>query len=138
MLYDNGLYDADDDDDEIEGLSSFLNEMTDLMANVQASEGTEKCESLEDLQKLFVSMFSADLAALGNAGPTASSNFDKKRDRGCSNYGTSFLDSYILEQNISSPQLYFNGNIGNEIDLNTSSSKKTRCNNNGLNPSAFG
>ncbi|KAI5059980.1 hypothetical protein GOP47_0024400 [Adiantum capillus-veneris] len=58
MLYDSGLYYPDDDEEDIEGLSSFLNEMTGMMANVQDSE---KMNSLEDLQQLFAFHFDNNL-----------------------------------------------------------------------------
>lgn len=60
-LYDNGLYDPDDDEEDVEGLTGFINEMSGLMAEVQESEKSGKGSSFEDLRHLFVNMFSADL-----------------------------------------------------------------------------
>lgn len=70
MLYDNGLFDPEDDDENIEGLSSFINEMSDMMTGVQASEDSSRNgSSFEELQQLFVSMFSAELANFNDPNP---------------------------------------------------------------------
>ncbi|KAH7443956.1 hypothetical protein KP509_02G058100 [Ceratopteris richardii] len=126
-LYDAGFYNPDDDDDEIEGLSSFLNEMADMMAHAQDSQDTGKCDSLEDLQHLFVSMFSADLNAAHSSCPPnpASSNLDKECEWECSSYAKSLFDSCIMDENFPSSQTHFifDDNLCAGKDLNSSSSK---------------
>lgn len=55
-LYDNGLYNANDDDEDIEGLSGFIREMSGMM-----TEKGAKGSTFEELQQLFVDMFSTDI-----------------------------------------------------------------------------
>lgn len=77
-LYDNGIYDPDDDDEDIEGLSSFISEMSGLMSEVQASEMSDKGNSFEELQQHFMNMFTTDLDMAGFNDSTVSMNlFDK-------------------------------------------------------------
>ncbi|KAI5054508.1 hypothetical protein GOP47_0030603, partial [Adiantum capillus-veneris] len=138
MLYDSGLYYPDDDEEDIEGLSSFLNEMTGMMANVQDSE---KMNSLEDLQQLFVSMFSADLAAFSDPRPPPSAssvNFEKKRGWGSDDYGTSYFGSCVMDESFLSPQnhYFFDQAFHFDNNLDVSTCKKTKCAPNGLNSTA--
>lgn len=52
FLYDVGVYDFDDEDDE-NGMGDFLDEMAAMMNNMKSSEG----ESFEELQVMFEEMF---------------------------------------------------------------------------------
>lgn len=57
FLYDVGVYDSDDDDDE-NGMGDFLSEMTTMMNQNKANE--RRNESFEDLQELFQEIFYSD------------------------------------------------------------------------------
>eukprot|EP00250_Pteridium_aquilinum_P013699 c21513_g1_i1 orf=711-1439(+) len=134
MLYDSGLYNPEDDDEDIEGFSSFLDEMSGMMADVQASEEAGKGSSFEELQQLFVSMFSADLAAFNNQCPpsaASSINFDRKRGWGGGDYETtSYFGSCIMDQSLPLPpqtHLFFNDAFHHGSNVNTSAPKKTKC-----------
>lgn len=84
-LYDSGLYDPDNDDEDVEGLVDFISEMSGMMAEVQASEDG-KGTSFQELQQLFVDIFSVDAGmARFNAAstrPAPRMQFDKKRSWG--------------------------------------------------------
>ncbi|MCO5579126.1 hypothetical protein L7F22_032978 [Adiantum nelumboides] len=127
MLYDSGLYSPDDDEEDTEGFSSFLSEMMGMMANVQDAG---KANSLEDLQQLFFSMFSADLAALNNPSPpaAASVSFEKKRGWGSGDYGTSYFESCVMEETFPSPQshYFFDEAFDFESNISTSTCKKSK------------
>ncbi|XP_039119796.1 dnaJ homolog subfamily B member 8-like isoform X1 [Dioscorea cayenensis subsp. rotundata] len=64
FLYDVGIYESDDDDN---GMGDFLGEMAQMMSQTKPSENGQ--ESFEELQKLFVEMFHADLDLGLGAGP---------------------------------------------------------------------
>ena len=84
-------------------------------------QGSGKGNSFEELQKLFVSMFSADLAAFDNSiAPPNCTTSDKKR--GASN-PFHFFES--PEESFAQAQNHFFG-CGN--DVNTSTPKKTKSN----------
>ena len=83
-------------------------------------QGSGKGNSFEELQKLFVSMFSADLAAFDNSIARNCATSDKKR--GASN---SFPFFESPEENFAQPQNHFFG-CGN--DVNSSTPKKTKSN----------
>ncbi|KAK3128612.1 hypothetical protein QOZ80_6BG0464130 [Eleusine coracana subsp. coracana] len=58
FLYDVGVYDTeDDDDDDLSGMGDFLGEMADMMSQATPTE------SFEELQQLFVDMFQDDIMA---------------------------------------------------------------------------
>lgn len=129
MLYDSGLYDPEDDEEDIEGLSSFLNEMSGMMADVQASEKLGKGSSLKELQQLFVNMFSTDLAAFNDPClPSASSiSFDRKRAWGGGDYdATSYIEACIMEET-SQTRYFFNDAVHYGNNANISAPKKTKC-----------
>ncbi|KAL8470991.1 hypothetical protein ACS0TY_033534 [Phlomoides rotata] len=52
-LYDAGLYDPGNEEDEVEGFTDFLQEMTSLIKN---STKKEKTYSMEELQSMFWEM----------------------------------------------------------------------------------
>nr|GLL23266.1 dnaJ homolog subfamily B member 7 isoform X1 [Ipomoea trifida] len=60
FLYDVGVYDCDDDDDE-NGMGDFLNEMAAMMSENKTNEN--QGESFEELQELFEEMFQSDIEA---------------------------------------------------------------------------
>lgn len=72
FLYDVGVYDSDDGDDE-NGMGDFLSEMAVMMSQTKANENVE--ESFNELQELFEEMFQGDTEALGSSsqGTTSSS-----------------------------------------------------------------
>ncbi|XP_008679254.3 chaperone protein DnaJ isoform X2 [Zea mays] len=53
LLYDVGVYDDEDDEDSMQGMGDFIGEMTQMMSQRQ--------ESFEELQQLFVDMFQSDI-----------------------------------------------------------------------------
>ncbi|PIN09565.1 hypothetical protein CDL12_17866 [Handroanthus impetiginosus] len=62
FLYDVGVYDCDDDDDE-NGMGEFLNEMATMMSQAKSNETGN--ETFEELQELFDEMFQSDIEAFG-------------------------------------------------------------------------
>lgn len=58
LLYDVGIYDNDDDENN-DGMGEFLNEMVAMMSDTKPSQNGE--ESFEQLQELFEEMFQADV-----------------------------------------------------------------------------
>ncbi|XP_073299243.1 uncharacterized protein [Primulina huaijiensis] len=67
-LYDLGVYDCEDDDDE-NGVGDFLNEMVSMMS--QSNENGN--ESLEQLQELFYKIFDSDINSFGSSSSSSSS-----------------------------------------------------------------
>ncbi|KAI8529728.1 hypothetical protein RHMOL_Rhmol12G0247800 [Rhododendron molle] len=63
FLYDVGLYDNDDDDEN--GMGDFLNEMAVMMSQNKSSKNAE--ESFEELKELFEEMFQSDMEAFGSS-----------------------------------------------------------------------
>ncbi|XP_065868455.1 uncharacterized protein [Euphorbia lathyris] len=59
FLYDVGLYDSDDDDEN--GMGGFLNEMAEMISQTKPNENRN--ESFEELQELFEEMFHDDIAS---------------------------------------------------------------------------
>lgn len=70
LMYDLGVYDRDDDDDNI-GMGDFLDEMAALMRQDKCSENV--VESFEDLKSLFNDMFQNDLEGFGGMGSSSKS-----------------------------------------------------------------
>ncbi|KAL3511582.1 hypothetical protein ACH5RR_024299 [Cinchona calisaya] len=64
FLYDVGVYDCDDDEDE-NGMGDFLNEMATMMSQNKANENQE--QSFEGLRELFDEMFQSDIEAFGSS-----------------------------------------------------------------------
>ncbi|KAK6124695.1 hypothetical protein DH2020_041550 [Rehmannia glutinosa] len=58
FLYDVGVYDCNDDDDE-NGMGEFLNEMAAMMSQTKSNENGN--ETFEELQQLFDEMFQSDI-----------------------------------------------------------------------------
>lgn len=87
LLYDVGVYDSDDDDDN-NGMGDFLNEMAAMMSQTQTNENGE--ETFEELQNLFEEMFQGDNDAFGSSSQCTSS---------CSNSSS----SYVSYTEISNP-----------------------------------
>ncbi|KAI5665354.1 hypothetical protein M9H77_15207 [Catharanthus roseus] len=71
FLYDVGVYDCDDDDDE-NGMGDFLNEMAAMMNQNKSTENRE--ESFQDLQELFEEMFQSDMDAFASSSSSSSSS----------------------------------------------------------------
>ncbi|KAL8232478.1 hypothetical protein R6Q57_002256 [Mikania cordata] len=69
FLYDVGVYDSDDDDEN--GMADFLSEMADMMSQNKPSENGE--ESFEELKDLFEEMFQSDIESLSSSSQTGSS-----------------------------------------------------------------
>lgn len=67
LLYDVGVYDSDDDDDN--GMGDFLTEMVAMMDQTKPNENGE--ESFEKLQELFQEMFNDDMDGFGPNSPTS-------------------------------------------------------------------
>ncbi|XP_051152723.1 uncharacterized protein LOC127266510 [Andrographis paniculata] len=67
FLYDLGVYDSDDENDE-NGMGDFLNEMVTMMS--QSKQNENKSTSFEELQQLFEDVFHNDVDAF-NASPCA-------------------------------------------------------------------
>lgn len=59
LLYDVGVYDSNDDDDEI-GMGEFLNEMVSMMNQTECDEN----ENFEELQEFFDQMFQSDMEGI--------------------------------------------------------------------------
>ncbi|KAL1559186.1 chaperone protein dnaJ 6-like [Salvia divinorum] len=70
FLYDVGVYNSDDDDDE-NGMGDFLSEMAALM---NQNKSNERNESFEDLQVLFQEIFQSDTDTLGSSTMCVSSS----------------------------------------------------------------
>ncbi|XP_057797078.1 uncharacterized protein LOC131013089 isoform X2 [Salvia miltiorrhiza] len=64
FLYDVGVYNSDDDDDE-NGMGDFLNEMATMMNQNKSNESRN--ESFEDLQVLFQELFQSDTDTFGSS-----------------------------------------------------------------------
>ncbi|CAI9114476.1 OLC1v1015205C2 [Oldenlandia corymbosa var. corymbosa] len=59
FLYDVGIYDCDDDDQDANGMADFVNEMVDMMSQIPSNENEE--DSFEKLQEMFEEVFQGDL-----------------------------------------------------------------------------
>ncbi|KAL6912011.1 hypothetical protein ACP4OV_000816 [Aristida adscensionis] len=57
FLYDVGVYNNEDDEDNLQGMGDFIGEMAQMMSQAQPT----RQESFEELQQLFVDMFQSDL-----------------------------------------------------------------------------
>ncbi|KAH6781248.1 hypothetical protein C2S51_006541 [Perilla frutescens var. frutescens] len=68
FLYDVGVYDSDDDDDE-NGMGDFLSEMATMMNQNKSNE--RRNESFEDLQQLFQEIFHSDTEAFASSSRSA-------------------------------------------------------------------
>ncbi|XP_073142984.1 uncharacterized protein [Henckelia pumila] len=68
FLYDLGIHDFDDHDDENEGMVNFLNEMASMMSSHDANDNGNT--SFEELQELFNDIFESDIES-----PASSSSF---------------------------------------------------------------
>ncbi|XP_011072664.1 dnaJ homolog subfamily B member 6 [Sesamum indicum] len=64
FLYDVGVYDCNDDDDE-NGMGDFLSEMAAMMSQTKSDENGN--ETFEELQELFDEMFQDDFEAFGSS-----------------------------------------------------------------------
>jgi DnaJ family protein B protein 6 len=71
FMYDVGVYDSDDDDEN--GMGNFLNEMAAMMNQTKPNENGE--ESFEQLQELFDEMFQGDMDSFGNTNTTFPSSY---------------------------------------------------------------
>ncbi|TVU28890.1 hypothetical protein EJB05_20427 [Eragrostis curvula] len=57
FLYDVGVYNDEDDEDNLKGMGDFIGEMAQMMSQARPT----RQESFEELQQLFVDMFQSDL-----------------------------------------------------------------------------
>ncbi|XP_057770738.1 uncharacterized protein LOC130990520 isoform X2 [Salvia miltiorrhiza] len=67
FLYDVGVYDCNDDEDN-NGMGEFLNEMATMMSQTKCQGGNE---TLEELQQLFDELFESDIDASGSSSRSA-------------------------------------------------------------------
>ncbi|KAL3825074.1 hypothetical protein ACJIZ3_021103 [Penstemon smallii] len=74
FLYDVGVYDCDDHDDQ-NGMGDFLNEMATMMTQNKSNNN----ESFEQLQELFDEMFHSDIDAFSSSSSSSSSSFSCSR-----------------------------------------------------------
>ncbi|XP_042510975.1 chaperone protein dnaJ 6-like [Macadamia integrifolia] len=78
-MYDAGLYDPDDVDEQDEGFVDFLQEMVSLMADV---EREEKDYSMEELQQMFVEMAQGyDSCSTWYGGPSSFFQLDEEENK---------------------------------------------------------
>ncbi|KAL0354438.1 UNVERIFIED_CONTAM: DnaJsubfamily B member 6 [Sesamum radiatum] len=68
FLYDVGVYDCNDDDDE-NGMGDFLNEMAAMMSQTKSDENGN--ETFEELQELFDEMFQDEFEGFGSSSRSA-------------------------------------------------------------------
>ncbi|KAL1551792.1 chaperone protein DnaJ-like [Salvia divinorum] len=68
FLYDVGVYDCNDDDDN-DGMGDFLNEMATMMNQAKSNESGN--ETLEELQELFDELFESDIKAFAGSSRSA-------------------------------------------------------------------
>ncbi|KAL1538071.1 chaperone protein DnaJ-like [Salvia divinorum] len=68
FLYDVGVYDCNDDDDN-NGMGEFLNEMATMMSQTKSQESGN--ETLEELQELFDELFESDMNAYASSSRSA-------------------------------------------------------------------
>nr|CAB3447918.1 unnamed protein product [Digitaria exilis] len=66
FLYDVGVYNDEDNEDSLQGMSDFIGEMAQMMSQARPT----RQESFEELQQLFVDMFQSDLDSGFCNGPT--------------------------------------------------------------------
>ncbi|XP_073292414.1 uncharacterized protein [Primulina huaijiensis] len=65
FLYDLGIHDFDDHDDENKGMENFLDEMASMMSSNDANDNGNT--SFEELQELFNNMFDSDVESLASS-----------------------------------------------------------------------
>ncbi|KAG8388440.1 hypothetical protein BUALT_Bualt02G0126100 [Buddleja alternifolia] len=104
FLYDVGVYDCDDDDDE-NGMGNFLNEMAAMMSQNKTNENGK--ESFEELQELFEEIFKSDISMFNSSTfPTYSSSqqscgetysIPEKRNSSNTNSGDSRVEATQFE-----------------------------------------
>ncbi|CAN4085116.1 unnamed protein product [Withania somnifera] len=105
FLYDVGVYDSGDDDDE-NGMGDFLNEMVAMMSQNKSNEN--QGETFEELQDMFEEMFQSDI------GTFSSSSSRNGTPSMCSTSSTSsFSDTFLTFSN-----------KRNSADMNSGSSVK--------------
>ncbi|XP_047958433.1 chaperone protein DnaJ-like [Salvia hispanica] len=97
FLYDVGVYDCNDDDDN-DGMGEFLNEMATMMNQTKSSEGGN--ETLEELQELFDDLFESDIKAF-----VSSSRSDKPPTRSSSSSSASGNEAYGVSNKRSSNEM---------------------------------
>ena len=71
FLYDVGVYDSGDDDDE-NGMGDFLNEMAAMMSQNKSNENQGE-ETFEELQDMFNEMFNSDNGTFSSSSSSSSS-----------------------------------------------------------------
>ncbi|XP_059302986.1 uncharacterized protein LOC132055271 isoform X1 [Lycium ferocissimum] len=92
FLYDVGVYDSGDDDDE-NGMGDFLNEMAAMMSQNKSNEN--QGETFEELQGLFDEMFQSDIGMF-----SSSSSWRTGTPSMCStSSSTSFSDTFLTFSN---------------------------------------
>ncbi|GMH16052.1 hypothetical protein Nepgr_017893 [Nepenthes gracilis] len=73
FLYDVGVYDTDDDENN-NGMGEFLNEMATMMSQTKPSSGNEE-ENFEQLKELFEQMFQGDVEEFSSISGTSTTSF---------------------------------------------------------------
>ncbi|MCD7454650.1 hypothetical protein HAX54_025543 [Datura stramonium] len=90
FLYDVGVYDSGDDDDE-NGMGDFLNEMAAMMSQNKSNEN--QGETFEELQDMFDEMFHSDIGTFPSSSRTGTPSM-------CStSSSTSFSDTFLTFSN---------------------------------------
>lgn len=111
FLYDVGVYDSGDDDDE-NGMGDFLNEMAAMMSQNKSNEN--QGETFEELQDMFEEMFCSDN---GTCSSSSSSSSRTGTPSTCStSSATSFSDTFLTFSNKRS-----------SAEMNSSSVKGDSC-----------
>jgi len=98
FLYDVGVYDSDDDDEN--GMGDFLNEMAVMMSQTKSNEKGE--ETFEELQDLFEELFQGNDDTFGSSSQTTTSetsSSNNKRNSSEMNLGISDLEGNLNFQN---------------------------------------
>ncbi|KAK4361748.1 hypothetical protein RND71_016989 [Anisodus tanguticus] len=90
FLYDVGVYDSGDDDDE-NGMGDFMNEMAAMMSQNKSNEN--QGETFEELQDMFDEMFQSDIGTFSSSCRTGTPSM-------CStSSSTSFNDTFLTFSN---------------------------------------
>ncbi|XP_016450255.1 uncharacterized protein LOC107775089 isoform X3 [Nicotiana tabacum] len=106
FLYDVGVYDSGDDDDE-NGMGDFLNEMAAMMNQNKSNEN--QGETFEELQDLFEEMFQSDV------GTFSSSSCRSETPSMCStSSSTSFSEPFLSFSNKRSSSEMSSGSVKDE------------------------
>ncbi|CAO2840316.1 unnamed protein product [Amaranthus hypochondriacus] len=117
FLYDVGVYDKDDDENN-HGMGEFLNEMVSMMSETKPSENGE--ESFEQLQELFEEMFQRDnhdhFTSTSQGMNPCSSSYGSPLDGPCSTHKRNSSQMNKFEGSSSFNTNYQNFSLGDGLD----------------------